>query len=73
MASNNLANQLGKTHLPTRKYTCAIPVGTISPTCHARWEGEKIKNREGFPMKVFKRWKGINIILFFSQEVGFEF
>jgi hypothetical protein len=34
---------------------------------------KKIKNREGFLMKVFKRWKGINIILFFSQEVGFEF
>jgi hypothetical protein len=30
-------------------------------------EGEKeIKNREGFLIQVFKRWKGINIILFLS-------
>jgi hypothetical protein len=28
---------------------------------------KEIKNREGFLMKVFKTWKGINIIVFLSQ------
>jgi hypothetical protein len=29
---------------------------------------KEIKNREGFPIQVFKRWKNINITLFLSRD-----
>jgi hypothetical protein len=28
---------------------------------------KEIKNKKGFLIQIFKRWKGINIILFLSQ------
>jgi hypothetical protein len=29
---------------------------------------KEIKNRDGFLIQVFKRWNGINIILFLSKD-----
>jgi hypothetical protein len=41
----------------------SVAIGVSKP--HGRVKKE-IKNREGFLIQVFKRWKSINIILFLS-------
>jgi hypothetical protein len=71
MASNSLANQirrnrnLAKLTSPCVNICTPIPVGIGMAKIGGRVIKE-IKNREGFLMQVFKRWKGINIILFLS-------
>jgi hypothetical protein len=51
---------------PLRVHICAH--GPWLPSVFpSRWEGEKNKEYKRIPDVSFKRWKGINIILFFSR------
>jgi hypothetical protein len=57
---------LAKLTSPHGNIRARIAVGIDMVKPGGRVEKE-IKNREGFLIQVFKRWKNINVILFLSQ------